>query len=58
MDQEELEEYIGSMIRITGPKSKEPFMVKLLAVEPDRLFVAGDDGNPFWLSLNEIKIGQ
>jgi hypothetical protein len=54
----ELEDYIGSSIRLSGPMFPEPVIVQLLAVERDRIFVSDDSGKPpFWVLLSDIKIG-
>jgi len=55
---EDLDNYVGCLVRITGPMFNGPVMLKLLTVEPERIFVERDTGEPpFWLSLSEIKIG-
>jgi hypothetical protein len=57
VDRDDLENYIGYMIRITGPRLNEPIMVKLLEVQADRIYVTSDAGDPFWLPMSEISIG-
>lgn len=54
----ELEDYIGCSIRVSGPMFGGPVMLRLLAAEPDRIYVSdGSDDPPFWVPLAEIKIG-
>jgi hypothetical protein len=54
----ELEECIGWSIRVCGPMFDGPVMLRLMAVEPHRIFVSDDSGKPpLWILLSDIKIG-